>query len=115
MSLVPLVSLTAAASLTFWEDNAFSQDDGKLNCQVAISEMLNSTGSLANHFLFSGKLFNNFGDVESCHTVSKGNYFLVSVQGQVREPKLFSRGGKGYYFHNMTSLIGFCLPNECGV
>lgn len=65
---------------------------------------------LLNYVVFSGKLLNNLGDMESCQLVVQGNYLLIEIKGEVQHPSLFSKGGKGRYYEQMTSLIGLCIP-----
>ena len=55
------------------------------------------------------------GDMESCQKVAEGNYMLIEISGHVYNNTLFSKGGKGYFYPNMTSLIGVCIPTTCTV
>ena len=40
---------------------------------------------------------------------------LIEISGHVYNDTLFSKGGKGYFYPNMTSLIGVCIPKTCKV
>lgn len=51
--------------------------------------------------------------MESCQKVAGGEYLLVQMSGDVYSEDYFSKGGKGYYFSKMTSLIGLCVPKLC--
>jgi hypothetical protein len=51
--------------------------------------------------------------MESCQKVAGGNYLLVQMSGDVFSETYFSKGGKGYFFPKMTSLIGLCVPQLC--
>ena len=53
------------------------------------------------------------GDMESCQKVAGGEYLLVQISGDVYNTEMFSKGGKGYFFPKMTSLMGICVPKLC--
>lgn len=53
--------------------------------------------------------------MESCQKVAGGEYLLVQMSGDVYNPSIFPKGGKGYYFPKMTSLIGICVPKLCNL
>ena len=38
---------------------------------------------------------------------------VVEVSGNVYNETLFSKGGRGYFYPKMTSLIGICIPKTC--
>jgi hypothetical protein len=38
---------------------------------------------------------------------------IVEISGDVYNETLFSKGGKGYFYQKMTSLIGLCIPDQC--
>jgi len=82
-------------------------------CRNSIDQILEVKYGFDNFWTFSGKTPNNMGDMESCQKVAGGEYLLVQISGDVFYPELFAKGGKGYFFPKMTSLMGICVPKLC--
>ena len=53
--------------------------------------------------------------MESCQKVAGGKYLLIETTGDVFNETLFSKGGKGYFYQKMTSLMGICIPQQCNL
>jgi hypothetical protein len=40
---------------------------------------------------------------------------LVVMSGDVEDNNLFTKGGYGLFYPNMTSLMGICVPSSCNI
>ena len=106
-------SFASANTLTFLFENEYNETTTMAQCRNSIDKVLINQKSTSDQFRFSGKSLNNMGDLESCQRVAMGEYLLIEISGDVYNETLFSRGGKGYFYQRMTSLIGICVPKLC--
>ena len=102
-----------ANTLTFLYENEYNETTSLAECRNSIDAIIDTPGKLLSYWTFSGKTLNNFGDLQSCETVARGQYMIVELSGDVYNETLFSNGGKGYFYQKMTSLIGLCVPKYC--
>ena len=110
-----LVQLIQANTLTFLFENEFNSTTSMAACRTSVDKVLESKFGFENFLTFSGKTPNNLGDMESCQKVAGGEYLLVQLSGEVYNSQLFSKGGKGFFFPQMTSLVGVCVPKFCAL
>ena len=112
-----LVSLSTVWSntLTFLFENEYNETTSMAECRNTLDEILQSTQVINFYWTYSGKILNNLGDLDSCQKVAEGQYMLIEISGEVYDESLFHKGGKSYFYQQMTSLIGLCIPPNCNL
>lgn len=103
----------SANTLTFLFENEYNETTSLAECRNSVDAIIITAGKVMNFWTYSGKGLNNLGDLQSCQSVAGGQYMIVEISGDVYNETLFSKGGKGYFYQKMTSLIGLCIPDQC--
>lgn len=61
-----ILSSTRANTLTFLFENEYNETTTMAECRNSIDKIMMQPNGLLNYIVFSGKLLNNMGDMESC-------------------------------------------------
>ena len=65
----PKMPIAKANTLTFLFENEYNETTTMAECRNSIDKIMMEPNGLLNYVVFSGKLLNNLGDMESCQLV----------------------------------------------